>query len=120
MFNTRDHCYTECFALFTVIGMRTTSPSTSPGTALDASLDDLAHLIARDGIEAFESDITRLVVRLRTTGPATDCDRHRVLVQLLSDHSAPAVARERAFGELTGQLAGSACRTSDHMIRTAA
>jgi hypothetical protein len=103
-----------------------TSPSTSPGTALDASLDALAHLIARDGIEAFESDIARLVVRLRTTGPAAGTptghylDRHRVLVQLLSDHSAPAVARERAFGELTGQLASDACGTSDHEIKTAA
>jgi hypothetical protein len=123
MFMTRDHRYTECLAILTLIGMSSNSPSTyveaSLEGSLETSLNDLAHLIARDGIEAFESDIAQLVERLRTCRPV-DRDRHEVLVQLLSDHSSPAVARERAFGALVGPLAESARRFSHREVKTAA
>jgi hypothetical protein len=119
MFMTRDHRYTECLAILTLIGMSSNSPSTYLEGSLEASLNDLAHLIVRDGIEAFESDIAQLVERLRTCRPV-DRDRHEVLVQLLSDHSSPAVARERAFGALVGPLAESARRFSHREVKTAA
>ena len=68
------------------------SPSSDP------YLDHLAHLIADHGIGSFETDISRLVVRLRAAGfrcPTVD---------LLADKHAPGVARERAFGLLLGLL----------------
>ncbi len=70
----------------------------------DPYLDRLAHLVAAHGIEAFESDIARLVVRLRAAG---HCG---TIVDLLADHHAPAVARERALGEALGLLARPAAR----------
>jgi hypothetical protein len=71
------------------------SPSTP---ATDPYLDQLAHLIAAHGIGAFETDISRLVVRLRAAG--LRCPT----VDLLADKHAPGVARERAFGLLVGLL----------------
>jgi hypothetical protein len=71
------------------------SPSTP---ATDPYLDQLAHLIAEHGIGSFESDIARLVVRLRAAG--LRCST----VDLLADKHAPGVARERAFGLLLGLL----------------
>jgi hypothetical protein len=68
-------------------------------TSTDPYLHDLAHLIAANGIGQYETDIARLVVRLRSVGLDSS------LVHLLADHGAPAVARERAFGILVGQLA---------------
>lgn len=65
----------------------------------DPYLDQLAHLIERNGIVQYESDIARLVVRLRSVGQTGS------LVELLGDHSAAPIARERAFGTLVGQLA---------------
>jgi hypothetical protein len=79
----------------------------------DPYLDSLSHLIALNGIAQYESDIARLVVRLRSqghTGPLTT---------LLGDHSAPAIVRERAFGELVGQLARGPARTPQ-LARSAA
>ncbi|MCX6521761.1 MAG: hypothetical protein NTZ21_13965 [Actinobacteria bacterium] len=71
----------------------------SPSTlATDPYLDQLAHLIADHGIGSFESDISRLVVRLRAAG--LRCPT----VDLLADKRAPGVARERAFGMLVGLL----------------
>jgi hypothetical protein len=64
----------------------------------DRYLNDLAFLIAEHGITGFESDIARLVVRLRSgghVGPLTD---------LLLDKSASPPARERALGKLIGVL----------------
>ena len=72
--------------------------------APDPYLDQLAHLIADHGIAAFESDIARLVVRLRAAGfrcPTVD---------LLADQHAPRVARERAFGLLVGLLLDAGTR----------
>ncbi|MGD9998907.1 MAG: hypothetical protein AB7L17_10940 [Ilumatobacteraceae bacterium] len=68
-------------------------------TNTDPYLHDLAHLIAANGIEEYETDIARLVVRLRSLGLDSS------LVHLLGDHDAPSVARERAFGILVGRLA---------------
>ncbi len=55
-------------------------------------------MIADHGIGSFESDIARLVVRLRAAG--LRCST----VDLLADKHAPGVARERAFGLLVGLL----------------
>jgi hypothetical protein len=71
------------------------SPSTP---ATDPYLDQLAHLIAEHGIGVFETDITRLVVRLRAAG--FGCPT----VDLLADKRAPGIVRERAFGLLVGLL----------------
>lgn len=65
----------------------------------DPYLDSLAHLIAMNGIAQYESDIARLVVRLRSQGFSG------ALTTLLGDHSAAGIVRERAFGVLVGQLA---------------
>lgn len=73
--------------------------STTPTTRTDPYLDQLAYLIAAHGILDFEGDIARLIVRLRSEG---HCD---LLIDVLADHGAPAVARERAFGHLLGTLA---------------
>jgi hypothetical protein len=75
-------------------------------TPADPYLDRLAHLVAAHGIEAFESDIARLVVRLRAAG---HCDP---VVDLLADHSAPAVVRERALGLALGLLTRPAPSTT--------
>ncbi|TPW14625.1 MAG: hypothetical protein FD127_1295 [Acidimicrobiaceae bacterium] len=77
-----------------------TSPAASPAASLtsDRYLDDLAHLIARNGIGAFESDIARLVVRLRAAGIGGPC------TDVLGDRHAAAVVRERAFGHLIGRV----------------
>ncbi len=61
-------------------------------------LDQLAHLIADHGIGAFESDIARLVVRLRVDGHGGP------LLTVLADKQAAPVARERALGQLLSQL----------------
>lgn len=75
--------------------MTTTTTTT---TGQDHYLDDLAHLIARDGIGGFESDIARVVVRLRSTGHGG------TITDLLADRHQPSAARERAFGILVGRL----------------
>jgi hypothetical protein len=64
------------------------------GSRPEPYLDQLAHLIADQGIQAFESDIARLVVRLRAAG------HHGPIVAALSDRHAADVVRERAFGQL--------------------
>jgi hypothetical protein len=85
----------------------TTLPAHTLPAHTGPSLDDLAHLIATNGIERYESDIARLVVRLRADGVDL------VLTDLLADPSAPGIARERAYGVLVGQLArGPAERTA--------
>jgi hypothetical protein len=84
------------------------------GTSSDPYLDDLAHLIATNGIGMYESDIARLVVRLRSHGHAGS------LTELLSDHAASPIARERAFGMLVGQLARGPARRIDHLVPSAA
>jgi hypothetical protein len=65
---------------------------------LDPYLQDLGFLVAEHGIRAFEGDIARLAVRLRAAG---FCGR---LVDLLTDGTAPAIARERALGTAIGAL----------------
>lgn len=78
---------------------RTSTRTSTTGTSPERYLDQLAHLVAAHGITAFEGDIARLVVRLRAQG-------HRgTLVDVLGDHQAPGVARERALGCLLGALA---------------
>jgi hypothetical protein len=72
--------------------------------AIEPYLDQLAHLVAEHGIAAFESDIARLVVRLRAAG------HHGPMVDLLSDKHARAIARERAFGVLVARLVDDAAR----------
>ncbi len=76
----------------------------SPSRILEPYLDQLAHLIADHGIQAFESDIARLVVRLRATG------HHGPLIAVLADKHAAGVARERAFGQLLGLLVDGVSR----------
>lgn len=80
----------------------------------DPYLNDLAHLIATNGIGTYESDIARLGVRLRSQGHGG------ALAELLVDHSAPPIARERAFGVLVGQLARGPARSSDQLVPSAA
>ena len=70
----------------------------------DPYLHDLAHLVAANGIEQYESDVARLVVRLRSLGQGG------TLTELLGDRTAPSVARERAFGVLIGRLARGPAR----------
>jgi hypothetical protein len=89
-----------------------TAPTTS-AAATDPSLHDLAHLIADHGIHQYESDVARLVVRLRSQGHGGS------LTDLLADRSAAAIIRERAFGTLVGQLARGPAR-SGHLVSSAA
>ncbi len=86
----------------------------STDTSTNIGLDDLAHLIATNGIGTYESDIARLVVRLRSQGHGGS------LAELLGDHSAAPIARERAFGTLVGQLARGPARSSGHLVPSAA
>jgi hypothetical protein len=65
---------------------------------LDPYLRDLGFLVAEHGLGEFESDIARLIVRLRA---ARHCG---TLIDLLADHTAPSQARERALGSLIGVL----------------
>ncbi len=83
--------------------------STTTTTGQDQYLDDLAHLIARDGIGGFESDVARLVVRLRSAGHGG------TITDVLADRDESSAARERAFGMLVGQLA----RSPAHRTRSA-
>jgi hypothetical protein len=65
---------------------------------------DVGHLIAEQGIGAQENIVERLVRLAR---------RHRLsttLCDLLADLTAPPVARERAYGMLTAQLAAESTR----------
>ena len=75
------------------------------------------HLVADHGITSFESDIARLVVRLRARGI------HSPLATLLADHAASPVVRERALGELLCRLeaveAATAERAADQADRSA-
>ena len=92
----------------------TTITHTVTHTVTDPYLDDLAHLIATNGIGLYGSDIARLVVRLRSQGHGGS------LTDLLADHSASPIARERAFGTLVGQLARGPARSSFHPVSAAA
>lgn len=78
--------------------------SMTESATTDRYLDDLAHLIAREGLSPFESDIARLVVRLRASGICS------VAVDVLADHRAPDVVRQRAFAIATGCLGQSSTR----------
>lgn len=65
---------------------------------------EAGHLIAEQGIGAQENTVERLVRLAR---------RHRLsttLCDLLADPTAPPVARERAYGMLTTQLAAESMR----------
>lgn len=84
----------------------TTRTGTSASTSTDPYLDDLAHLIAANGIGLYESDIARLVVRFRAHG------LDRGLVDLLADHATSTIVRERAFGVLVGHLARGPAATA--------
>jgi hypothetical protein len=66
-----------------------------------ASLDDLAWAISVDGIAAHLPAV-RLV-----TAAARRCGVNPTLVAVLADATAPAVARERAFGLVAVALATS-------------
>lgn len=82
--------------------------------ATEPYLDQLAHLVAEHGIAEFESDIARLVVRLRAAGfrcPTVD---------LLADKHAPSIARERAFGVLVALLVDDVARHHTGATRHAA
>jgi hypothetical protein len=70
----------------------------------DPYLDGLAHLIALNGIAKYESDIARLVARLRSQG------HDGSLTALLGDTGAASIVRERAFGAVVGQLARGPAR----------
>jgi hypothetical protein len=73
---------------------------------LDPYLRDLGFLVAEHGIAAFEGDVARLAVRLRAAGFCGP------LVDLLTDGSAPSVARERALGTAIGALLNDASSNS--------
>lgn len=86
----------------TVIHMNLTATLTTPdpvGVGSSTWLQALAYRIADSGITAHETDVVRAERRLR-------CDGHRVvLLDILSDISQPAAARERAFGQLLVEAA---------------
>jgi len=90
---------------------------TSAAGAGDPYLQQLVHLVADHGITSFESDIARLVVRLRARGI------HSPLATLLADHAASPVVRERALGELLCRLeaveAATTERAADQADRSA-
>ena len=87
--------------------MSPTSLRPFPATgAHEPYLDQLAHLVAEHGITSFESDIARLVVRLRAAG--LRCS----LVDLLADRHAAPVARERALGTLLTLLTDGIARAA--------
>ncbi|MDP2292941.1 MAG: hypothetical protein Q8M22_17280 [Actinomycetota bacterium] len=91
--------------------MNLTATPTAPETASDrasagshAWLQALAHRIADSGIAAHETDIVRAERSLRCDGHCT------LLLDILADTSQPAVARERAFGELLVEAATPSSR----------
>ena len=90
-----------------------TVPASPARSNTDPYLHDLAHLIAANGIGQYESDIARLVVRLRSHGHSGS------FTDLLADRSASAIVRERAFGALVGQLARGPAH-SDRLVSSAA
>jgi len=65
-------------------------------TTLD--LDQLAHRIARYGVDACEPRVMHLARRARTAGVAD------VAVGILADRSQPEVVRERAFARVVSAL----------------
>ena len=81
-----------------------TNPLTSPFASAAASiatdsvahLDQLAELVAVDGIAAHHASV---VAAIRASGLAS---RFPVLTDLVVDATAPPVARERALGRLAG------------------
>jgi hypothetical protein len=79
-------------------------------TALHPDLTRLTHLVADHGIRSFESDIARLVVRLRASGMQ---DR---LIGLLGDRTAAPVVRERALGVLASRFLDGTSRPSARTI----
>jgi hypothetical protein len=88
------------------------SPSlatTSLAGAGDPYLQQLVHLVADHGITSFESDVARLVVRLRARGI------HSPLATLLADHAASPVVRERALGELLCRLEAVEAATTERV-----
>ncbi len=79
-----------------VIGMITTLNTTlhtSSSTTRDAWLE-LAHNIATDGIEHYESAVIAIVAA------STASRRGSLLARLVCDPRTPAIARERAFGRI--------------------
>lgn len=107
MLMARNHRFSECFLVSTVNDMTCATPTTllrSELTELDL-LTEAADLIAEDGIAAHEPTAESMVAIAR---------RHRlteILCRVLSDRTAPAVARERAYGRLAVELAASRART---------
>ena len=80
--------------------MTTTLITTAPATPeLDATA--LAQAVARDGVEAHLGPVCSLAMAARERG-RTDAE---VLIGIVVDETAPAVARERAFGRLLVVLA---------------
>jgi hypothetical protein len=68
-------------------------------------LTTLAYRIAADGIRAHDTAVATIAAVARSRGVC------RTLAALLEDRSAPAVARERAFGRIAELLAA---RTDRH------
>ncbi len=64
-------------------------------------LDDIAYLIANDGITAHEFAVDETVARFARAG------LRPTLIALLADKNAAPVARERAFGTLAVDYARS-------------
>jgi hypothetical protein len=76
----------------------TTLITPAPATPALDSLE-LAEAVARDGVEAHLGAVCSLAMTARDLGVAD------VLVGIVVDEAAPAVARERAFGRLLVALA---------------
>jgi hypothetical protein len=77
-----------------------------------SSLDDLARAIAVEGIGAHTPELSGVAGAARQAGISP------VLVEVLLDEHAPAVARERAFGMIATQLWSGAAAPA--AIRSAA
>jgi hypothetical protein len=75
--------------------------------SLASTLDELAWAIEADGIERHEPAVARVVAALRTAGADL------TWVDVVADRSAPAVARERAFGRLTLVPSGRGAPVAD-------
>jgi|GEM_PF-3748235 len=70
------------------------------------TLDDLAHAIADDGLHRHEAQVAAIVASLRAARPVVAAaGRSALLIDIIDRRDAPAVVRERAFGELRVELA---------------
>ena len=87
------------------------TPRTTPATR--DTIDECAHRIAADGITAHEPEVAEIVRSARKAGFVSH------LLDLLADRRQPAIARERAYGQVAGHIA-VALSQADRPYRSAA